>query len=87
MTQQLQQIIDQAWEQRASIFPNAALAEIRDAVAHVIEQLDLGQMRVAEKTGDGWQVHQWIKKAVLLSFRLEDNSVMPIGADGANAIL
>jgi 2,3,4,5-tetrahydropyridine-2-carboxylate N-succinyltransferase len=86
MTQQLQEIIDQAWEQRANISPNAALAEIRDAVAHVIEQLDLGTLRVAEKTDGAWVINQWIKKAVLLSFRLEENVAMPVGADGANVM-
>jgi 2,3,4,5-tetrahydropyridine-2-carboxylate N-succinyltransferase len=86
MTQQLQEIIDQAWEQRANISPNAALAEIRDAVAHVIEQLDLGTLRVAQKTDGAWVINQWIKKAVLLSFRLEENVAMPVGADGANVM-
>ena len=80
MTQQLQQIIDQAWEDRASISSKSAPAEVRDAVAHVLEQLDAGTLRVAEKTGGAWNVNQWIKKAVLLSFRLEDNVVMPSGS-------
>ncbi len=52
---------------------------MRDAVAHVIEQLDDGQLRVAEKKDGDWVVNQWIKKAVLLSFRLEDNAPMPAG--------
>ncbi|MCU6433625.1 2,3,4,5-tetrahydropyridine-2,6-dicarboxylate N-succinyltransferase [Undibacterium sp. Jales W-56] len=80
MSQQLQQIIDQAWEDRASFSPKSAPAELRDAVAHVLAQLDSGALRVAEKISVGnWQVNQWIKKAVLLSFRLEDNIVMPSG--------
>jgi 2,3,4,5-tetrahydropyridine-2-carboxylate N-succinyltransferase len=80
MTQQLQQLIDQAWEDRANISSKSAPAEVRDAVAHVLEQLDAGALRVAEKAGGAWTVNQWIKKAVLLSFRLEDNVVMPSGS-------
>ena len=76
MTQQLQTIIDTAWEQRADINPANGSAELRDAVAHVIAGLDDGSLRVAQKTGADWVVNQWIKKAVLLSFRLENNSVM-----------
>ena len=80
MTQQLQQLIDQAWEDRANMSSKSAPAEVRDAVAHVLEQLDAGTLRVAEKAGGAWTVNQWIKKAVLLSFRLEDNVVMPSGS-------
>lgn len=79
MTQQLQQIIDQAWEERTQFSPKNAPAELREAVAHVIAQLDAGTLRVAQKTEGTWQVNQWVKKAVLLSFRLEDNIVMPSG--------
>ena len=79
MTQQLQQILDQAWEDRASISSKAAPADVREAVAHVLEQLDAGTLRVAEKINGSWTVNQWIKKAVLLSFRLQDNVVMPAG--------
>ncbi len=79
MSQQLQQIIDTAWENRAELSPKAAPAEVRDAVAHAIEQLDKGQLRVAEKKDGDWVVNQWLKKAVLLSFRLEDNAPMPAG--------
>lgn len=66
MSQQLQQIIDTAWENRAGLSPKAAPAEVRDAVAHAIEQLDRGALRVAEKKDGEWIVHQWLKKAVLL---------------------
>jgi 2,3,4,5-tetrahydropyridine-2-carboxylate N-succinyltransferase len=76
MTQQLQSIIDTAWEQRADINPANASAEVRDAVAHVLAGLDDGTLRVAQKTGADWVVNQWLKKAVLLSFRLENNAVM-----------
>lgn len=77
MSQQLQTIIDQAWENRAEINPRNGTAELRDAVSHVINGLDNGSIRVAEKTSGDWVVNQWVKKAVLLSFRLEDNVVLP----------
>ena len=86
MTQQLQQIIDQAWEERANINPGNGSAELREAVAHVIGQLDSGSIRVAQKGDAGWSVNQWVKKAVLLSFRLEDNVAMPIGAGGPSGM-
>ena len=76
MTQQLQSIIDTAWEQRAEITPTNGSAEVRDAVSHVIAGLDDGSMRVAQKDSGDWVVNQWVKKAVLLSFRLENNVVM-----------
>jgi 2,3,4,5-tetrahydropyridine-2-carboxylate N-succinyltransferase len=80
MTQQLQQIIDNAWENRAAISPAAAPREVADAVEHVIAELNTGKLRVATRHGVGqWTVHQWIKKAVLLSFRLKDNEIMRAG--------
>jgi 2,3,4,5-tetrahydropyridine-2,6-dicarboxylate N-succinyltransferase len=79
MTQQLQKLIDQAWEDRANFSPKSAPAEVRDAVAHVLGQLDQGTLRVAQKDSGAWVVNQWVKKAVLLSFRLEDNVPMPAG--------
>ncbi len=80
MTQQLQQTIDAAWENRASISPKAAPKEVADAVEHVIAELNSGKLRVATREGVGqWTVHQWIKKAVLLSFRLKDNEVIKGG--------
>jgi 2,3,4,5-tetrahydropyridine-2-carboxylate N-succinyltransferase len=66
-------IIEDAWENRASLKPAKPL---KDAVKAVIGGLDAGKLRVAEKVGSEWITHQWIKKAVLLSFRLEDNRVM-----------
>jgi len=78
MTQQLQNIIDTAWEQRADFSPSNAPAELREAVAHVLAGLDAGTLRVAQKEGAEWIVNQWIKKAVLLSFRLENN--IPMGS-------
>ena len=80
MSQQLQQIIDTAWDNRANISLQSATAEVRDAVEHVIHQLDTGTLRVATRDGVGqWTTHQWIKKAVLLSFRLRDNEVIQAG--------
>ncbi|MBU4612482.1 2,3,4,5-tetrahydropyridine-2,6-dicarboxylate N-succinyltransferase [Achromobacter sp. GG226] len=76
MSQDLQNTIEQAWEDRASLSPAAAPAPVRDAVEHVLAALDAGTLRVAEKTGADWVVHQWVKKAVLLSFRLNDNTPM-----------
>jgi 2,3,4,5-tetrahydropyridine-2-carboxylate N-succinyltransferase len=80
MTQQLQQTIDTAWENRASLSPSSAPKEVSDAVEHVIAELNKGRLRVATRQGVGqWTVHQWIKKAVLLSFRLKDNEVVRAG--------
>lgn len=76
---ELQQTIEQAWENRASLKPGLAPARIGDAVAHVLGELDQGTLRVAEKIEGLWTTHQWIKKAVLLSFRLEDNALMDNG--------
>jgi 2,3,4,5-tetrahydropyridine-2-carboxylate N-succinyltransferase len=73
---QLQTTIEEAFEQRAGITPGTASASVREAVNTVIDRLDRGELRVAEKVGDEWVTHQWIKKAVLLSFRLEDNAVV-----------
>jgi 2,3,4,5-tetrahydropyridine-2,6-dicarboxylate N-succinyltransferase len=80
MTQQLQAIIDAAWDNRANISIASAPKELTDAVEHVISELNKGRLRVATRESVGqWTVHQWIKKAVLLSFRLKDNVVMRAG--------
>jgi 2,3,4,5-tetrahydropyridine-2,6-dicarboxylate N-succinyltransferase len=79
----LQQTIDAAWETRAELSPRSVPAAVRDAVAHVIAELDAGRLRVAEKRDGEWTTHQWIKKAVLLSFRLVDNAA--IGLAGPQA--
>lgn len=76
MTTDLQNTIEQAWENRAEISPASAPAAVREAVNHTLEQLDKGSLRVAQKIDGQWVVHQWVKKAVLLSFRLENNGVM-----------
>ncbi len=80
MTQQLQTIIDAAWENRANLSIQSAPKEVSEAVEHVLSQLDSGALRVATREAVGqWSVHQWIKKAVLLSFRLNDNELMKAG--------
>ena len=80
MSQQLQQIIDAAWDNRANLSPKAAPKDVADAVEHVIAELNAGRLRVATREGVGqWTVHQWIKKAVLLSFRLKDNEIIKAG--------
>ncbi len=78
--QKLQSAIEQAWEDRARLAPGSVPAKIGKAVAHVIDALDAGRLRVAEKLDGTWQTHQWIKKAVLLSFRIEDNRPVRAGS-------
>jgi 2,3,4,5-tetrahydropyridine-2,6-dicarboxylate N-succinyltransferase len=72
----LENLIEQAWPQRASLSPSSAPAGLREAVEAALDELDSGRLRVAEKIDGAWVVHQWLKKAVLLSFRLRDNAVM-----------
>ncbi len=69
MTADLQRTIDDAWETRDTLNVSTKGA-VRDAVEHVLNELDNGHLRVAEKVGGEWHVHHWLKKAVLLSFRL-----------------
>jgi 2,3,4,5-tetrahydropyridine-2-carboxylate N-succinyltransferase len=75
----MSKIIEEAWENRSAINSASAPKALRDAVEDVIAGLDAGRLRVAEKQNGQWITHQWIKKAVLLSFRLEDNRVMDGG--------
>lgn len=75
-----QETIAQAWEQRAGLNPGNAPRALREAVEEVIAGLDAGSLRIAEKVNGEWVTHQWLKKAVLLSFRLEDNRVLEGGA-------
>ena len=72
-------IINDAYEQRAALSPTSAASEVRIAVEQTIQQLDEGTLRVAEKRSGKWLVHQWVKKAVLLSFRLNDNAPLQGG--------
>ncbi len=76
----LENTINTAFENRADITPSNATAEIREAVNETINLLDCGKLRVAEKIDGDWVTHQWLKKAVLLSFRINDNRIM----DGGN---
>lgn len=78
---QLQNIIEGAFEDRANINPANASKEVKDAVASVLADLDAGKLRVASRIGNtqDWETHQWLKKAVLLSFRLQDNSLLDDG--------
>lgn len=79
--QALQQIIEQAFEDRAQITPKNVTPEVKRAVETAINLLDRGEMRVAERLGVGqWKVNEWLKKAVLLSFRIRDNVMIEEGA-------
>ncbi len=73
----LEQIIEQAFEKRAEYSPTTMPQDVKDAVNDVLEQLDNGSLRVAEKKDGEWVVNQWAKKAVLLCFRMNDNYQMP----------
>ena len=70
----LSQIIEKAWSN-----PQIALPEAGDAVETILDQLDSGQLRIAEKTQNGWIVHQWLKKAILLSFKWNKSRLIPMG--------
>jgi 2,3,4,5-tetrahydropyridine-2-carboxylate N-succinyltransferase len=83
MTAHLEAAIEAAWEDRANVTP--ASDSVREAVEAVFELLESGKARVAQKVDGAWQVNQWLKKAVLLSFRLNDNVVIDAGSGGAPA--
>ncbi|MCQ0987594.1 2,3,4,5-tetrahydropyridine-2,6-dicarboxylate N-succinyltransferase [Jiella marina] len=79
----LESTIERAFDERDSVTPSTT-GEVRDAVETALEMLDSGEARVASRGGDGnWTVHQWLKKAVLLSFRLNDMSLIEGGPGGA----
>jgi len=83
-TAELSAIIDKAWDDRASLSPDSK-GERRDAIETAIMALDAGELRVASKTGNGdWEVHQWLKKAVLLGFRIHANKIMSGGPAAGN---
>jgi 2,3,4,5-tetrahydropyridine-2,6-dicarboxylate N-succinyltransferase len=83
MTGDLQAVIDRAWDERDGIGPDTK-GEVRQAVDAAIAALDSGQARIAEKEGSDWTVHQWLKKAVLLSFRLNPMEAIGGGPGGAH---
>ncbi len=84
MSAELIATIEQAWENRAQVTP--ASSDVRAPVEQALQMLDSGEARVAQPDGNGgWQVNQWLKKAVLLSFRLNDNRVMKGGSAGTDA--
>jgi 2,3,4,5-tetrahydropyridine-2,6-dicarboxylate N-succinyltransferase len=76
---EFKQTIEAAWDARSELQPGSAPAKVGEAVAAVIDRLDTGELRVAEKIAGRWTTHEWIKKAVLLSFRIEDNRVVQSG--------
>ena len=80
----LESTIEAAWEARDTVSP-ATKGAVREAVEQALDLLDSGKARVAEKQGDAWVVNQWLKKAVLLSFRLSDNQVIPFQRSGTYA--
>jgi 2,3,4,5-tetrahydropyridine-2-carboxylate N-succinyltransferase len=75
---QLESVIDSAWEARDSVNPDTK-GDVREAVLAALDSLDSGKARVAEKRAEGWHVNQWLKKAVLLSFRLRDSEIITSG--------
>ena len=75
----LQAAIEVAFESRAEITPRNVEAKLKESVNQVLDMLNTGELRIAEKTNDEWVTHQWIKKAVLLSFRMEDNAFIKGG--------
>lgn len=74
--EQLEKIIEENFENISNITPDNASAELKDAIEECISGLDAGKYRVAEKQGDQWVTNQWLKKSVLLSFRVNDNSIV-----------
>jgi 2,3,4,5-tetrahydropyridine-2-carboxylate N-succinyltransferase len=77
--QQLKAIIEGAFEERANLSPQNVSQEIKSAVDEVIEHLDKGKVRIAEKINGEWKTHEWLKKAVLLYFRTQENEIIPAG--------
>jgi len=84
-TAELREIIDEAWEHRDDLKPR--WGRVSRAVDRTLERLDDGELRVAERSGSGWVTHQWLKKAVLLSFRLSENQVVRAHPSGLDAQL
>jgi len=83
MDEQIQAVVERAWDDRDSL-DTGTQGEVRDAVEAALDALDRGDVRIAEKTGGEWAVHQWLKKAVLLSFRLNPMDAIAGGPGGAS---
>ena len=83
MTEHLSHVIDEAWERRETL-DSSTQGAVRDAVEQALDGLDSGKLRVAEKFENEWYVHQWLKKAVLLSFRLNPMRTIPGGPAGTS---
>ncbi|MBS0375169.1 MAG: 2,3,4,5-tetrahydropyridine-2,6-dicarboxylate N-succinyltransferase [Proteobacteria bacterium] len=79
MSDRHERLIESAWESRAELGPGRAPSELLAALEETLTGLDSGELRVAARGADGWQVRQWLKKAVLLYFRTHDNALMPGG--------
>ena len=79
MSDSNQEVIEKAFENRAKITPTSIDSSTRAAVEKTLHQLDQGELRVAEKQGDNWIVNEWLKKAVLLSFRMNENQIIDAG--------
>ena len=79
-TQLLESLIDAAFERRADINPSQVPKDLSEALSEIIDGLNQGRLRVAEKIDGSWLTHQWLKKAVLLYFRVHDNRVIEGGA-------
>ena len=82
MSDQLQTTVEAAWDDRDSINFETT-GDIRDAVTHALDGLDSGALRVAEKIDGDWVTHQWLKKAILLSFRINDSQPISGGPGGS----
>ena len=83
----LKTMIENAWDNRDSISPSTVSSDVKQAIIDALELLDSGAARVAEKISGEWVVHQWLKKAVLLSFRLNDMQVIPSGSIYEGAVV
>lgn len=76
---ELENIIEQAYEQRNTLSPQSVSSSVKEAVLQTLTLLDTGKLRVAELTSEGWQTHAWLKKAVLVAFRIFPNQIMSGG--------
>ena len=82
-THPLESLVDAAFDRRADVSPSSAPRDLLDALDQVVQGLNAGRLRVAEKIDGVWTTHQWIKKAVLLYFRTHDNALMPAAGGSA----